>query len=766
MESEPIKKLAAVQNTEPEIYLNDNKSNLKLQAAIEYAVKSSFKVLPLFHVLDNGCCACGDLSCSSIGKHPHWKLAPNGVHNATGNVDLIIDWWTQEPYANIGIATGATSSIEVIDIDPRNEGNESIRELEASIGPLPKTLEVATGGGGKHFYYRYSGKKLSRKLPGIDFQSDGKYIVAPPSNHASRKLYKWVEVDYKISYLPEIYYSIPAIKNFSTNNSSVSQADLIPEGQRNQSLTSIAGKLRSIGLGVEHIREILKSLNEDKCRPPLPYTEVDRIAESISKYPSGNSPHFKLDKKYFLAKEIDLLINKPAIKSQMNFEALPLPLRKFREWATNSTHAPDEFIVTGFIGAIAAAMGKNIVLDHPLGEIRPHVWIANIANSGEGKTTALNIAGKLLSEIEIPLLEEKRSKLKEYKIKYEKYLKDRKSGKATQEEEPIYPGIRTLTLPSLTSIQKLTEILAKDYAGGIIYVASELSLLLSDWKLDRNAGMIPFYLSLFDSPDIAPIPAYKTSEDLPLIRNPSVSIVGASVERSFFSKFTEEDFVSGNLQRWLIATTTNSKPRVAFPNVKSEEGKLLFKQLLEEIFILSNTRNIKFQFSNEARDYWNETYPILSEQYKEIEESHLISSLIRIDDSYTLKFALISECAKQVYKKQMEGSSMETILTKESIVEAIALADYFKQSLLEVISKLETDNTKKMMKQIISKLRSSENKRMKLNDLKTLCNGFKYSISFDNAIDSLKQLEVLASTFGENNSNNHSLTELIWLLEE
>ena len=745
---------------------NDSKANLKVQVASEYAIKRSWKSLPLFSVRADGSCSCGDKSCSSIGKHPNWKLAPQGVYDATDNVDTILQWWNQDPLANIGIATGSASGVEVLDIDPRNGGNESLKELQRQFGAIPETLEVATGGGGKHFYFKYSGKKLSIKLPGIDFQSDGKYVVAPPSNHISGQLYQWIN-DCELALLPESYYSASITTERQTASISSMQ---IPEGQRNQTLASIAGKLRREGLELEHIREVLRRLNLDRCVPPLSTSEVDRIAESIAKYdPKDIAQLTKLDKQYFKAEAIDLLINKPTKKAQMNFEALPLPLREFREWATNSTHAPDEFIVNGFLGAMTAAMGKDIVLEHPLGDLRAHVWIANIANSGENKTTALNVAGKLLDEIEIPLLEERQVKRKEHKIQYEKYLKDRRSGKATESDEPIYTGIRTLTLPALTSIQKLVDILAKDYAGGIIYVPSELSLLLSDWKLDRNLGMIPFYLSLFDSPGIAPTPSYKNAEDLPLIRNPAVSIVGASVGQSFFGKFTEEDLVSGNLQRWLIATSANNKPKMAFPEIRSSEGKLFFKRFLETIFYLPKAMSIdtvKFKFSNEAKDCWEKSYPRLNEKYKGIEESHIISSLTRIDDSYTLKLALIFECAKQVYNNLTEGSSMETVLTKESITEAITLADYFKQSLLEVISRLETDNAKKMMKQVVGKLRSNEGKKMRMNELKTTCNGFKYQSSFDNAIESLKKLEVIATTFAENNSNNNSWTELIWLLEE
>lgn len=66
----------------------------------------------------------------------------------------------------------------------------------------------------------------------------------------------------------------------------------IEEGGRNLILTSVAGSLRSRGLDGESIFEVLQVLNGKRCSPPLPYNEVVRIAESISKYDVG-TPRYK-----------------------------------------------------------------------------------------------------------------------------------------------------------------------------------------------------------------------------------------------------------------------------------------------------------------------------------------------------------------------------------------------------------------------------------------------------------------------------------------
>jgi hypothetical protein len=80
-------------------------------------------------------------------------LTPNGVKDATTEPSTIRTWWANWPDANVGIATGQASGLAVVDVDPRNGGDESLRDLEARHGPLPATVVCLTGGGGEHHYF-------------------------------------------------------------------------------------------------------------------------------------------------------------------------------------------------------------------------------------------------------------------------------------------------------------------------------------------------------------------------------------------------------------------------------------------------------------------------------------------------------------------------------------------------------------------------------------------------------------------------------------
>ena len=108
----------------------------------------------------------------------------NGVHDASSDPDQLRAWGKLCPSGNIGIACGEACGIVVVDVDPRNGGDVSIRALAAKGHPFPKAPRARTGNGGHHLLYRHqpgitnSKNKLGK---GIDVKSDGGYIVAAPS---------------------------------------------------------------------------------------------------------------------------------------------------------------------------------------------------------------------------------------------------------------------------------------------------------------------------------------------------------------------------------------------------------------------------------------------------------------------------------------------------------------------------------------------------------------------------------------------------------
>ena len=162
------------------------------QAALRYA-RAGLAVFPL-HAALQGRCTCGRPDCGSPGKHPRTS---RGLNDATKDEEQVARWWATWPDANVGIATGAVSGVVVLDVDPKNGGDDGLVGLREEYGNLPATRTVVTGGGGAHFYFRHPGEEIrnsaGRLGPGLDVRGDGGYVVAPPSVHVSGSSYEWAD---------------------------------------------------------------------------------------------------------------------------------------------------------------------------------------------------------------------------------------------------------------------------------------------------------------------------------------------------------------------------------------------------------------------------------------------------------------------------------------------------------------------------------------------------------------------------------------------
>ena len=136
-------------------------------------------------------CSCRDPGCGQPAKHPLGSLVPHGVKDATTNRARVLAWWTQQPQANIGLATGHL--FDVLDVDGP-AGERAIGQLAAAHGLASSGPLVRTGGGGWHYYLAPTGLGNNRPvgLAHVDWRGRGGYVVAPPSRHASGHPYQWL----------------------------------------------------------------------------------------------------------------------------------------------------------------------------------------------------------------------------------------------------------------------------------------------------------------------------------------------------------------------------------------------------------------------------------------------------------------------------------------------------------------------------------------------------------------------------------------------
>lgn len=143
-------------------------------AALHYASRRGWAVFPL----------------EQEGKRR--SLVDRGVRDASRKPELVRQWWKRWPHANIGLATGPASGVDVLDINGV-EGEQALAKLVSEHGPLPATYESRTASGRHLFFWTDPNVQTYKNLlgPSLDVHGEGGWVVLPPSMHPNQHPYLW-----------------------------------------------------------------------------------------------------------------------------------------------------------------------------------------------------------------------------------------------------------------------------------------------------------------------------------------------------------------------------------------------------------------------------------------------------------------------------------------------------------------------------------------------------------------------------------------------
>jgi hypothetical protein len=267
-----------------------------LKMALAYA-KRGWSVIPAHHVTADGECSCGRSNCGNPGKHPRIGWVP--YQTSAADETTITQWWSRWEQANVAIVTGAVSGLVVLDIDVAHGGDDSLHVLQMAHGKLPETPMVLTGGGGQHYYFAHPGDRSisggSGFSAGVDLRADGGIVIAPPSVHASGRSYEWEVssdiadtplapmpplVEWLVEQRPHVLGEDVNAKS-ATFDIETALESPVPEGERNHSMTQIAGWFAGRGDPEAVVYATLSATNQRICTPPLDDEEIRSITRSI-----------------------------------------------------------------------------------------------------------------------------------------------------------------------------------------------------------------------------------------------------------------------------------------------------------------------------------------------------------------------------------------------------------------------------------------------------------------------------------------------------
>lgn len=229
------------------------------------------------------------------GKVP---ITKHGLNDWTDDPDSARKLWAAHPTYNIGIVCGTPSGgLLVLDFDTDDDGEKdgfrTLNDWEKLHGELPETVTSITGGGGMHYLYRTDRTNIKPSVNhdlGVDVRSDGSYIVAPPSIHDSGRRYEWQDAPEYVQIATadgSVYDFLDHIQRNGGQSDDAPKPDkfelpeTIGKGERDNTLYKYGCSLRSRGYQDDAIMAMLDSANRDRCKPPMPKSDIQRIARSV-----------------------------------------------------------------------------------------------------------------------------------------------------------------------------------------------------------------------------------------------------------------------------------------------------------------------------------------------------------------------------------------------------------------------------------------------------------------------------------------------------
>lgn len=322
----------------------------------------------------------------------------HGCLDATTDLDQIEAWWVTQPSANIGIST---DGLFVVDIDGAD--NSWPGDPDRIIDLACTAVSLTPNGGSHHIFRQPKGRdwhntasKLAHK---VDTRATGGYIVAPPSTIGG-KSYQWAEtmaLRIMVSDLPEPpVWLARAIEDATAVKPGAvrTPGNVIPDGQRNDTLARLAGSMRRVGMGEAEILPSLLEINSGRCVPPLSSREVSKIASSVCRYEPDQITVATVEGHW--AQDSAALVPEVIDPGAIPIDLLRIPglISEIMDYTLATAPYPN--VAMAFAGALAlqATLAGRKVRDP--GDNRTNLYILALAHSASGKDRPRKVNAEIM----------------------------------------------------------------------------------------------------------------------------------------------------------------------------------------------------------------------------------------------------------------------------------------------------------------------------------------------------------------------------------
>jgi hypothetical protein len=292
---------------------------------------------------------------------------------------------------NLGIVLG-TSGLVVVEYD---KGATEEAFLELLGGALPETPIVRTGSGRLHVYFTDPGglEKVSRD--GFELRVGGHQCLAPPSIHPETgESYAWLPEhgpELPLLAVPERVLEFFSCVNGNKPHAPAPLAQVIPLGERHETLFKLMCADRRKGLAEEELLARARVVNETRGAPALPEDELRELARDVAnRYRPDPAAEIPSEPAY----------GGPEVDGAQLLDEIVLYTRRFVVMSTHQlvavalfvvhTHALDAADTTPYIAATSAEKrsGKTRLLEVLELVVRKPLPTANISDAALFRTVA------------------------------------------------------------------------------------------------------------------------------------------------------------------------------------------------------------------------------------------------------------------------------------------------------------------------------------------------------------------------------------------
>ena len=301
----------------------------------------------------------------------------------------------------------------------------------------------------------------------------------------------------------------------------------IPSGQRNATLASLAGTMRRAGMTQAEILAAIQRANENRCRPPLPEREVQRVAASIARYAPDDVTVAVAENHW--AQMADADPDEPPPQGPEDpgpfperFIEVPGLIGRIIEYNLATAIKPQP--VLALAGAIC---GQSALVARKVRDARgnrTNVYIVGVAPSGRGKEHPRKVNKNILFHSNQGHL-----------IGNEDFASD-------------------------SGLLKAVEI-----QPAILFQIDEIGRLLKttgDARSSHLYNIVTAFMKLYSAADTRYIgKAYADPRRNLEIHQPCVSLYGLTIPQYLYEALTVENLVDGFLARLMVFETEDNPPR-------------------------------------------------------------------------------------------------------------------------------------------------------------------------------------------------------------